>query len=151
MSAVHIGDRIFAMERAIIALVAVGESRHIISDMRTMLDGLRQEARGAAKPQEVVIETRPVCKWHQQDEGYDTFSTGCGHEFTVIDAEDGNPNLPFCPYCARPVEGHAWHPGDDAKPQGACDMGDLCIGCTPRHADGSCPYANPHGGEVEGG
>ena len=48
MSAIHINDRIYAMERAIDALVAVGESRHVISDMRQMLDELRREARGAA-------------------------------------------------------------------------------------------------------
>ena len=46
MSAVHINDRIYAMERAIDALVAVGESRNVISDMRTMLDELRREVRG---------------------------------------------------------------------------------------------------------
>jgi hypothetical protein len=29
----------------------------------------------------------------------------------------------------------------EAKPAGPCDMGDLCIGCTPRMDDGSCPAA----------
>ena len=27
--------------------------------------------------------------------------------------------------------------------QEPCDMGDICIGCSPRNADGSCPSAQP--------
>lgn len=27
-----------------------------------------------------------------------------------------------------------------------CDMGDLCIGCVPRNADGSCPDLQPAAG-----
>jgi hypothetical protein len=31
-----------------------------------------------------------------------------------------------------------------AQPQQEpCDMGDICIGCSPRNADGSCPGAQP--------
>lgn len=56
---------------------------------------------------------RSVCKWSQQDEGYEVFSTSCGHEYQVNDCTDGNVQLPFCPFCARRVEGSAWAQGDD--------------------------------------
>jgi hypothetical protein len=45
------------------------------------------------------------------------FSTSCGHEYQVNDCTDGDVQLPFCPYCARRIEGSAWTPGDEA-PQG---------------------------------
>lgn len=53
------------------------------------------------------------CLWWQQDEGYDTFSTGCGQEYTVNECRDGNVQLPFCPFCARRVEGRAWVDGEE--------------------------------------
>ena len=33
-------------------------------------------------------------------------------------------------------------PGEGQQPA-ACDMGELCIGCEPRNADGSCPDQQP--------
>ena len=62
-----------------------------------------------------VAEGGRVCKWHQQDEGYDTFSTGCGHEYTVNDCTDGNVQLPYCPFCAKPLRGIAWNEDDDVS------------------------------------
>jgi hypothetical protein len=32
--------------------------------------------------------------------------------------------------------------------QEPCDMGDICIGCSPRNADGSCPSAQPEQGSM---
>lgn len=65
-----------------------------------------------ASPQPAAEGGR-VCKWHQQDEGYDTFSTGCGHEYTVNECTDGNVQLPYCPFCAKPLRGIAWAEDDD--------------------------------------
>lgn len=66
--------------------------------------------------QEGEVAGGEVCRWWQQDEGYDTFSTSCGHEYTVNDCTDGNVQLPFCPFCARRCEGIAWHEGDGPPP-----------------------------------
>lgn len=73
-----------------------------------------------AKQQGPGEAVRGVCHWSQQDEGYEVFSTSCGHEYEVNDGRDGNVSLPFCPFCARRLEGSAWTPGDDeddAAPQ----------------------------------
>lgn len=56
------------------------------------------------------------CSWRQQDEGYNCFSTACGHEYEVNDGEDGRVELPYCPFCARRIVGSAWTPSDDATP-----------------------------------
>lgn len=54
-----------------------------------------------------------ACRWRQQEEGYELFSTACGREYEVNDATNGNVNLPFCPFCARRVQGSAWNSADE--------------------------------------
>ena len=44
------------------------------------------------------------CTWSQQEEGDDCYNTGCGHEYTVLGGEDGEVDIPYCPYCARRIE-----------------------------------------------
>lgn len=68
------------------------------------------------QPAEAVANSVGVCKWWQQDDGYDLFSTSCGHEYMVNDCADGNVGLPYCPFCARRLEGHAWAADDEAHP-----------------------------------
>jgi len=93
---IHYSGALLAIEAAISARPAV--------------EGVTQRA---LRQQKAAREG--VCLWSQQDDGYDTYSTGCGQEFTVNDCTDGNVKLPYCPFCAMDLESRAWAADDDAK------------------------------------
>lgn len=39
------------------------------------------------------------CVWSQQAEGYDTFSTDCGHEWHLDSGAPSDNEMKFCPFC----------------------------------------------------
>lgn len=98
-----------AADRAYIK-AAITEVYGLIADLLVTTHSESQQ------PAEAVADSVGVCKWRQQDDGYDLFSTSCGHEYMVNDCTDGNVGLPYCPFCARRLEGHAWAADDEAHP-----------------------------------
>ncbi|KRG69150.1 hypothetical protein [Pseudoxanthomonas dokdonensis] len=88
---------------------------HVGHGMREKCEAVAMQviaAMSEAKPQAGGY-VQDVCKWSQQDEGYEVFSTSCGREFELNDGADGGVSIPFCPFCARRIEGSAWTRGDE--------------------------------------
>jgi hypothetical protein len=47
---------------------------------------------------------RESCEWYRDaDPDDDTWATGCGHYFTIIDGTPADNNMAFCTFCGKPL------------------------------------------------
>ena len=44
------------------------------------------------------------CVWSQEDEGGDTYTTGCGQMWTFTEGTAKDNGMNFCHHCGKPVE-----------------------------------------------
>ena len=49
-------------------------------------------------------EAENRCAWYRDGEDSDTFGTGCGHYFTLIDGTPAENDMLYCCYCGKPLE-----------------------------------------------
>jgi len=61
--------------------------------------GLRQEIERMRKQ----YESKPSCQW-TYDWIDDTWDTGCGQSFTVIDATPSQNDMRYCAYCGGVID-----------------------------------------------
>jgi hypothetical protein len=58
-----------------------------------------------AAPQspDIARAESPECPWVQDGDAPDTFDTGCGKRFTIIDGTPFDNDMTFCCYCGDPI------------------------------------------------
>ena len=49
-----------------------------------------------------------TCTWSQDDEGSDTWWSGCRHGFTFTDGGPVQNRFKFCCYCGKPLIEDQW-------------------------------------------
>ena len=54
-----------------------------------------------------------TCTWTQDDDGSDTWHTGCGHMFTLTDDTPEGNGFKFCCFCGKGLEESPWEEPED--------------------------------------